>query len=376
MNLYCFVLYCFVVLSTLRGNISNLYTKERSNGRLIFIFCGILLFSLTSFVDADFFNYYELMSEYSGNIVDDENVGVESFYQYLIYFIGGNYFLFRLAVWGLALIITVLAARCFQVDVYHTLFIIFAGFIVTFSYARATLAMSVFTMGAIIASMASECNQKKKYLYTIIGIAILVGSIYLHRSMLPVIAIAVCVIFLPWKKQFSKYSLWLFPIFIIIFSAVMRISFEELAYIANSWNEDDTGTLDKMEHYRTMVGVKSNINGYITLATKYISFYLPFAIIANIFRSSKVLKLIDKRATSLYLIVYFIFIIATSFLFMNFDGNTLFYRYLYMSFIPLSILIVYMKDCGIMKRTEYLWIVVSMIFSNILQLFAAVYKEF
>lgn len=376
LNLYCLALYCFVLLFTLKGNVSNIYTKDSSNGRLILVFCGILLFSLTSFIDGDFFHYYELMSEYKGHIVDEDNVGIEKVYQYLIYFIDGDYFLFRLAVWGAALIVTVLSARCFQLNVYHTLFVIFAGFIITFSYARATLAMSIFSLGAAISCVASEYKNRKKYFQIALGLAIIASSMYFHRSMLPVIAIAVCGILMPWKKLFSRYSLWLFPLFVIVLSIVVRVVFEELAHIANAWNDDETGTLDKMEHYRTAVGAQSNINGYITLVVQYISYYLPLAIIANVFRSSDVLNAIDKRVVSLYIIVYWIFVLASSFLFIDFDSNTLFYRYLYMTFIPLSMLIVYMKDKGILSRTQYLWMVVSMIFSNLLQLMAIVYKEF
>lgn len=375
MNLYCFLLYCFLLLISLRGNVSDLYSHERSNGRLIFLFCGMLLFSLTSFVDEDFFHYHELMSEYGGHVIDEDDVGIEVVYQYLIYFVGGDYFLFRLAVWGSALVVTVLAARRFNVNVYNTLFVVFAGFIMIFSYARASLAMAVFALGVAMVCVASEGREKGKNLRMILGLLVLASSFYFHRSMLPVIAVAICWVLIPYKEWLAKHSLWLFPILVAIFSFVITTAFEELAVLANSWNDDESGTLDKMEHYRTMTSAKSNINGYITLVLKYSSFYVPFFVISNLFRSERTLQTVDKRGLWLYLVLFLMMTLATSFLFVGFDSSVLFYRYIYMVFIPLSILVAYLKNNGVLKKSQYLLIVGLFIINALIQLFAAVYSE-
>ena len=156
LNLYCFLLYCFLLLCSLRGNVVNLYVKESNRGSIALLFCGILLFSLTAFVSDDFFHYYEEMFEYRGRVFGDQETGFEAFYQYLISSIDGDYFLFRLVVWGGSLVLTIYAIRNFGANVYHTLFLILAGFIITFSYARATLAMAVFSFGFVLVSISSE----------------------------------------------------------------------------------------------------------------------------------------------------------------------------------------------------------------------------
>ncbi len=375
MNLYCFLLYCFLLLISLKGNVLNLYGQERYNFRLILLFCGMLLFSLTSFVDEDFFHYHELMSEYRGYVIDDEDVGIEAIYQYLIQFVDGNYVLFRLAVWGSALIAIVFAARRFNANVYHTLFVIFAGFILIFSYARATLAMAVFTLGVTMVCAASEMDKKMKNLRIILGLLVLICSFYFHRSMLPVIAVAICWVLIPYKEWLAKHSLWLFPILVAIFSFVITTAFEELAVLANSWNDDGSGTLDKMEHYRTMTSAKSNINGYITLVLKYSSFYVPFFVISNLFRSERTLQTDDKRGLWLYIVVFLMMALSTSFLFVNFDSSVLFYRYIYMTFMPLSLLVVHLKNNRVLKSSQYLWLVALLVINTLLQLFGAVYSE-
>ena len=169
LNLYCFLLYCFLLFISLKGNVTNLYVQENSRSRTVFLFCGLLLFALTSFVGDDFFHYYELMHEYRGQVFGDQEFGLEAFYQYLISYIDGNYFLFRLVVWGSSLVFITYATRKFEANLYHTLFLILAGFIITFSYARATLAMSVFSIGAVLISVASEATIKKRFFLTILG---------------------------------------------------------------------------------------------------------------------------------------------------------------------------------------------------------------
>ena len=374
LNLYCFLLYCFLLFISLRGNVVELYTKDNYRTRTVILFCGLLLFALTSFVGADFFHYYEFMYEYRGQVFGDQEIGLEAFYQYLISFIDGNYFLFRLVVWGGSLVLIAYAARKFETNLYHTLFLILAGYIITFSYARATLAMAVFSAGAVLISVASESNVKKRVLPTILGLIIIACSMYFHRSMLPMIIISLGWLCMPWKRYITKYSLWLFPIFVGICAFVIKTAFEELFAVANSI-EDDTGTLIRAEYYAEQEAVVSNVNGYIRLAFHYVAFYLPFLIIGNAVRSNNVLDNMDKRHIWLYQIIYLTLIFSTSFLFVEVDMGTLLDRYLYMSFIPMAILISSMKDSGLLSKSQYLWIVVIFIASNLFQLFAYVYSQ-
>lgn len=374
MNLYCFLLYCFLLLISLNGNVTNLYMQENNKNRTTFLFCGLLLFALTSFVGDDFFHYYDFMNEYRGQVFGDQETGLEAFYQYLISYIDGNYFLFRLVIWGGSLIFIICAVRMFGASLYHTLFLILAGFIITFSYARATLAMAVFSLGAVLVSLASEEKMKTRMFYTILGFIIMACSIYFHRSMLPVLVLAFCWLFMPLKKQMTRFSLLLFPILVAICSFIMRTAFEELFVVANAV-DDETGTLTRAEYYADQQMEVNNVNGLIRLAFHYASFYIPFIIIGATTFSKSIVEQMSKRSIWLYQIMFLIIIFATSFLFMEADMRTLLDRYLYMSFIPMTMLIAYMKDSGLLKRERYLWIVVTFILSNLFQLFADVYSK-
>ena len=374
MYLYCFLLYCFLLLISLRGNVSNLYIQENNKPRKILLFCGILLFALTAFVGDDFFHYYERMFEYRGQVFGDQEQGLETFYQYLIHYIKGNYFLFRLIVWGSSLSLIVFATRKFGANVYHTLFVILAGFIITFSYARVTLAMAILSLGVAIICNATEYELNRRLRLTILGLLITMSSIYFHRSMLPVIVIVICWAIMPWKKQIAKYSMILFPVFVAICSVVLKTAFAELFQVANAV-EDESGMLERAEFYSEQDSVIHNANGYIRLFLHYSTYYVPLLLLSNAFRSDRVLQSVEKRSVWLYQFIYLVFVFATSFLFMGFESETLFYRYLYMSFIPMSMLIVYMKDKGLLTKTQYLLIIACFILSNLLQLFADVYSK-
>lgn len=374
MYLYCFMLYCFLVSLFFRGNVTHIYEQENNKTRTILLFCGLLLFALTSFMNGDFFHYYEFMSEYKTRVYGDQERGLEIFYQYLIYFINGNYPLFRLAVWGSSLILIVFAAQKFRVNVYHTLFIILAGYIIVFSYARATLAMAVLSVGLVLASIASLYPFFKRFRSTLVAILIIISSIYFHRSMLPIIFIAFGWILMPWKRQLSRYSLWLFPVLVAICSMILNIAFEEVFLMANTI-DDQTGMLDKAEFYAEQEAVETNVNGHIRLALHYSVFFVPFVIISIFFRSTQTVRMLDNHIIWLYQAIYLLFVFATSFLFVDMDSNVLFYRYLYMTFIPLTILIVYLKDRRLLEKRHYLWMVTCFIISNLCQLFLFIYTE-
>lgn len=372
LNLYCFILYCFLVLISLRGN-TGMIKRDSDNMQTILLFCGITLFALTSFINDDFFHYYENMADYKNGVIEDELMGLEMPYQYIIYYFSGNYFLFRLTVWGSSLLLVVLCSRIYGTSAYSTIFLILVGFIIIFSYARATLAMSLYTLGAIIICKSSE---HRGALHTkLIGLGIMVLSFYFHRSMLPVIVSTILLILLPYKRSFARLSLYLFPIMVFVFSLLIREAFDEFTLIANTTMDDETGIFRKMEYYTEETTAKSNFYGYISLTLKYSTFYIPLLLIAITLQSSEIVKYVKTRCIYLYLFTYFIVVIATSMLFTGINNDVLFYRYLFMSFIPLCILTSYLRQNKILSVRHYNIIVTCFIISNLFQLFAAVYAN-
>ena len=49
--------------------------SNRHNFRSFLLFCGIILFALTSFINDDFFHYYETMGEYKNGVMDQTIAG-------------------------------------------------------------------------------------------------------------------------------------------------------------------------------------------------------------------------------------------------------------------------------------------------------------
>lgn len=373
LNLYCFLLYSCLILVSLRGNAISYNRHETHRGRRFLLFCGLLLFALTCFINDDFFHYYDSMLEFKYGAIDDGYIRMEFFYQYLIAFLNGEYWQFRLCVWGGSLLLASIASHLFGAKVYNTLFIILAGFVIEFSYARASLAMSAFTLGTIILCVSKE--RTRGFILKIVGVLILISSINLHRSMLPIILIVLGCFVLPLNKYWAKRSIYWFPVVVAIFAILLRVSIAELLDIANSWHSDESGTLDKLALYTEMKGTESNLNGYIALALKYSTFYFPFVLVMKAYSNANNFSVITSRSLILYRCVYFMFAFATSVLFIGIDSNVMFYRYLFMTFFPLSILIAYSRYIGALNESHFKWIVFCFITSNIFQFIGAIYSQ-
>jgi hypothetical protein len=199
------------------------------------------------------------------------------------------------------------------------MFLILAGFLIIFSYARATLAMALYTIGAIIICQSSE--HRGALLTKLIGIGITALSFYFHRSMLPIIVVTILLILLPYKRNFARVSLYMFPIMVFLFSMLLREAFNEFTLIANTTMDDETGIFRKMEYYTEETTAKSNFNGYIALTLKYSTFYTPLLLIALTLKSHNVIKYVKNKCIYLYLFTYFIVVIATSMLFIDINNE-------------------------------------------------------
>ena len=87
------------------------------------------------------------------------------------------------------------------------------------------------------------------------------------------------------------------------------------------------------------------------------------------------LSIITPKSLLLYRCVYFMFVFATSLLFIGVDSSVMFYRYLFMTFFPLSILIAYSRYIGVLSERHFKFIIFCFIISNIFQFLGAVYSQ-
>ena len=350
LSVYCFVLFTSLIVfnysTCTKFPSSRDYSKSK---RLVFIL-SVTLFTITCFITGDFYHYQELVHNYDFSIVD-ANHG-EPIYGVIIRIINQNYLLFRVIVWGGALFLLSRALLCLGLDDYKVLYYLTASYILTFSYARATLAFSVYFLG--IALMCTP--HHKNVIVRIIGV-VLVGISYLfHHSM--VIAIAITpIIFVPFNRRTIILGLFLIPLFFALFSNLIN------SILTNGVFLDNEELAEQISFYAERSTDAINWKGLIYELSNYATFLLPVFLITY----SAFFK--NKNAFPFYINVFFkiaftLALVAIMFLFLDIEGKVFFYRVLFMTFIPLSIVVYYAASNGIIKRKTYLSLIYIGLFAQ------------
>ena len=339
-NFYCALLFFLIVLIYWKRCTSpaGLAIKAEGGGLLSFL---VVFFAVTACYTGDFFGYQSLVDSYLPGM---DSFHLEKVYEYIITYTKCSYPLFRIVVWGGAVLCFVLTAKLLKVNLTVSLFIMFLLFTTPFCYARASLAMAIFFFGL---SLWMHGRRNKKIHIVLLGIAILLCSYLFHKSIL-VLIILTASCFLPINKK------TILPILIIIGLLGFAVDNMVDSFLDLALGLGDDQLTEKIEYGREMFegrqDIKATLFGWIFLLWQYIPFYLTFIIV-----SIEMLKK-ERQASimaDIYRITFAIIMLATLLLVFGSHSYTYFYRYLFMSYIPLSILTVYLYTNGYMSKSKY-----------------------
>ena len=341
--LYCFLF--FVILVSVNYTTCtnpHIFRGYPSYKRLLFLI-GVAVFSVTCFINGDFYNYQELVHEYDFSIAASNHV--EPVYGFIIRIINRNYLIFRIIVWGGGFIILTKAIKCLGLDDYKVIYYLMASFILTFSYARASLAFSIYFLG--LSLVFSPIN--KTLIKRLLGLALIVSSYFFHHSM--VIAIALTpIILLPFDRITIVLGALLIPVIFTLFSNVIN------SVINNGVFLDNEELADQIAFYAERTTNAINWKGKIYEWSNYASFFLPLAIITFncYFRKKGVLPFYIEV---FYKIAFSLTLVAIMFLFLDIEGKVFFYRILFMTFIPLSIVVYYSAANRLISRKMFIFLI-------------------
>lgn len=347
-NLYCSLFFFIIIgLYWRRATIRRPYGQSHGTG---WFYLLVAVFAVTSFFNGDFFGYQALVSSYYHGI---EGFHLEKIYEYIIELTGQNYLLFRVVVWGGATILFYYITKIYKVNALQALFVMFLLYTIQYTYARATLAMAVYFLGF---SIFSKYQAKHNAIGIILGIIIIVASLLFHNSMAVMIILTIFY-FIPINKRTLYPIIIVLAFFSIFMDQFISTFIDNLLGLGSSSLDArleeilEGGMGERDRGYRT-------IFGGILLIWQYVPFYLPFLIISKI--------MIDKESiiksqlmTSLFRITFSVVLLSTGLLLFSSGSLTFFYRYLYMSFIPLSILTVFLFGEGFMSKKIFntiLWV--------------------
>lgn len=296
----------------------------------------VLFFSLFSFWGLDWFHYLDFFESIS---ITGENDYMEEVYVFIIYYLSPHYLFFRLWVWGLATFFLILTLKKTNVNLTVALFFFTTTWLLWFSYARVSLAMSITYFGASL--IISESNKTNKT-QILCGFILIFLSIVFHKSsVFGVIVVLISYIF--YNKRFIVKTLPLYGALILI---------GILAITMNS--------LDTMTHYtdNERIGMMASVGqaymddiegiGQRRLAVKMMIILerLPYYMMAvlSLFIVFGKQKKDTPRPIKFFAYILLLEVLYASVFALNYGFSTqLFYgRFLRFTFIPATIVLTHM----------------------------------
>lgn len=181
---------------------------------LCFVFC------LFSFWGADWFGYLKYYNTIRNGWID--GVPMEDVYKWIMRTISPNYLFFRAIVWGASLFFFVQTIKRLKINIGLVLFFFCGIFLIYFSYARATLAITMMCYG--YSFLWRKKTHSGNIISFIFGLSLICSSFFFHKSaILGIMAILVSIIVQKIGRVGSIIVLLSFPFFII----VVRVFFSE-----------------------------------------------------------------------------------------------------------------------------------------------------
>lgn len=305
----------------------RLPSLQRKFGIVLF-----LLFCLFAVHDTDYFHYMESLRDMS--LGDDSHF--EPIYAEIAKLVKYDYILFRLVIWGSALVLLLLTTRRLRLPTDLVVYIFTLLFITRFSYARASLAMAVAFYGY---SFIIQPHKSKIFSY-LFGVIVSVCAYFFHYSAL--FLLPVCIV--------SLFKLTKFKIYILL------ILYPLLVYLLNTYGiehiisgDEELDFIDKAQSYITSDTKEVGIAALIRIILVRTPYYLVFLSIAHSLIRNKYNQL-NKTESSLVNLVFYIIYFASLFLFTTkFNTDVLYYRFLYYAIIPFSMILTIYKT-----RNEYM----------------------
>ncbi|MBQ8096017.1 MAG: EpsG family protein [Prevotella sp.] len=238
-----------------------------------------MLFAVSDFLAPDFWNYIsEVESVWSFDY--SEELHMEWIYQFFVFFVAGDYFLFRLLVWGGLLLIYAKVCKRWSTDTVAFMFLLLV-FFSQFASSRANMGVAVYYLGLSFLLVPIPEKRKRSI---VIALALIAFSSIFHSTMTMLIAFTP-IILLPNLAKLSKKIIITFLVVVIsLMIYVMNNPMEVIELLGS-----DT-ILKKfifyMEEYDELEWGKptGGISGWITFIVRELRMLTPVIILTFILR--------------------------------------------------------------------------------------------
>lgn len=304
----------------------------------------MLVVCLTFFWDGDYYHYK--MDFMNGLLIVGEKDPV---YVWLAEVAHWNYSIWRLYIWGSALLFLYLNCKRLELDKNITIFILAFFACSSFAYSRATLSMAIYFYG--ISFLVYPI--KKRFFSIIIGCFFLFLSYFAHRSVLPLIIISPLAL-IPLTKSRLIIASFFIPIIVIFINQIF-----------GSFLDGEIQLEDQLSAFQASAeraagiesGLKKNWRAQLLYDCHIYSLFVPIGFILWKLFFSKERFEVDTFFVKMMTIVVVIVIIGCSILYGLKWGETetIGMRYLNFSIIPEVLLMTYLYQYDFINRkTLYL----------------------
>lgn len=301
------------------------------------------LFCLFSFWGADWFGYLSYFKwAKSGGI---EHVPMESFYLWLVDKVCTDYLQFRMIVWGLALILFIFTLRRLRLNLGLALFFFCSIYLIYFSYARASLAMSLLFAGY---SLLWEHNRKVALKNKLIGLSLIGLSFFCHKSSaLGIAAVVGAIIVKKWGRNGVIIVLLAFPLLVFAMQFFLQDLFGTIV-------SDEDSTLGQYAQVgANYMDKQSGFSGIGTFIQKNILEHCTYYILALCCYKEIKTPSVEYGVPIKSMMVLLFVLVITALIFafdLGVNTKTIFGRYLRYAHIPACIVLTYMYSNGIQPR--------------------------
>ena len=341
------LLYLFMLFLAYRG----IMNRDGEKFRYILSVFLMFLFCEYAFWGGDYFYY---ISEFKEARLG-ARVNLEPFY-YMIVRIFTSYESIRLIIWGMALVLLLLAFRIIEKKSEYLTYVYISTYFIWFTYARASLAMAAIILGT---TLLAHSNRKLLFLQ-MLGLGLLVLSINFHKSATFGIVMGIFAIA---SYRLGKWA-FLFLIFIGFVVMYRFIDVIDLMDIAELQEERLEYTMGVAQNY--LEGEERSM-GYGELVEK-VSFHISVYMIAILFLMSVFddkNKEFPKYARIFGCYAYWAALSSSVFVLdLNYNTLELYERFSMYALIPGSIFLWKLYDTGYKRKYTITTLVIA-VFSTL-----------
>ena len=315
-----------IILNILIYNSLSLYylfplfgNKSRKDNGYVLTWFFLLFLCLYSLYSGDWLHYREKLDFYEMYSFS----GLEPVYDMILFQIEGRYILFRFIVWGIALLLLRTLFHRLAINSFRMLGFFVIWGILFFAYARVSLGLSLLFYGY---SFWVKPTHKMRFIGYLWGTVCVFSSIFCHKSLVVLVLLLPFTLIYLYRKRFLFYCCCCI-ILLFIFNNLI------LPYIDIYLSQLDGTEYFSAESYARPFG-KKIVDASVRSPLFILMAYLVYELVWK-----KKQKEFSWEIQRYFVFVILIFLTSLTLFFSDIKSQVLFYRVLYMIFIPFAIIL-------------------------------------